>query len=52
MLLGEETKPELESYERGRVSGLGAVNAMTGICTGRSPKDKLTVMDKNSEDTV
>ena len=39
-LFDEETKPELEGYEKGQVSELGAVNVMTGIYTGRSPKDK------------
>ena len=51
-LFAEETKPELEGYEKGRVSELGAVNVMTGIYTGRSPKDKFIVMDDNSKDTV
>ena len=37
MLFEEETKPELEGYEKGQVSELGAVNVMTGIYTGRSP---------------
>ncbi len=45
-------KPELEGYEVGQVSELGAVNVMTGIYTGRSPKDKYIVMDENSKDTV
>ena len=40
MLIEEETKPELTGYEKGRVSELGAVNVMTGVYTGRSPKDK------------
>ena len=48
----EETKPELEGFEKGQVSELGAVNVMTGIYTGRSPKDKYIVMDENSKDTV
>ena len=48
MLFEEETKPELEGYEKGQVSELGAVNVMTGIYTGRSPKDKFIVMDENS----
>ncbi|MCD8364718.1 MAG: phosphoenolpyruvate carboxykinase (ATP), partial [Clostridiales bacterium] len=48
----EEIKPELEGYEKGQVSELGAVNVMTGIYTGRSPKDKYIVMDENSKDTV
>ena len=52
MLFEEETKPELEGYEKGQVSELGAVNVMTGIYTGRSPKDKFIVMDETSKDTV
>ncbi len=51
-LFEEETKPELTGYEKGQVSELGAVNVMTGIYTGRSPKDKFIVMDDNSRDTV
>ncbi len=52
MLFNEETKPELEGYEKGQVSELGAVNVMTGVYTGRSPKDKFIVVDENSKDTV
>ena len=52
MLFEEETKPTLEGYEKGQVSELGAVNVMTGIYTGRSPKDKYIVVDGNSRDTV
>ena len=51
-LFEEETKPGLEGYEKGQVSELGAVNVMTGIYTGRSPKDKFIVMDDTSKDTV
>ena len=51
-LFEEETKPGLEGYEKGQVSELGAVNVMTGIYTGRSPKDKFIVMDENSKNTV
>ena len=51
-LFAEETKPGLEGYEVGQVTELGAVNVMTGIFTGRSPKDKYIVMDENSKDTV
>ena len=43
VLFEEETKPGLEGYEKGQVSELGAVNVMTGIYTGRSPKDKFIV---------
>jgi len=52
MLFAEETKPELEGFEKGQVTELGAVNVMTGIYTGRSPKDKYIVMDETSKDTV
>ena len=52
LLFQEETKPELEGYEKGQVTELGAVNVMTGIYTGRSPKDKYIVMDENSKNTV
>ena len=52
MLFAEETRPELTGYDRGQVTELGAVNVMTGIYTGRSPKDKFIVMDDNSRDTV
>ena len=52
MLFEEETKPGLEGFEVGQESELGAVNVMTGIYTGRSPKDKFIVMDENSKDTV
>ncbi len=51
-LFEEETNPDLTGYEKGQVSELGAVNVMTGIYTGRSPKDKFIVMDENSKDTV
>ena len=51
-LFEEETKDNLTGYEVGQVTELGAVNVMTGIYTGRSPKDKYIVMDENSKDTV
>ena len=51
-LFEEETKAGLEGYEVGQQTELGAVNVMTGIYTGRSPKDKYIVMDANSKDTV
>ncbi|MCM1226759.1 MAG: phosphoenolpyruvate carboxykinase (ATP) [Clostridium sp.] len=51
-LFKEETKPELEGYDIGQETELGAVNVMTGVYTGRSPKDKFIVMDENSKDTV
>ena len=47
-----ETDPSLEGFEKGQETELGAVNVMTGVYTGRSPKDKFIVMDENSKDTV
>ena len=47
-----ETDPSLTGFEKGQETELGAVNVMTGIYTGRSPKDKFIVMDDNSKDTV
>ena len=51
-LFEEETKEGLEGFEIGKNTELDAVNVMTGIYTGRSPKDKFIVMDENSKDTV
>ena len=51
-LFKEEMNPNLEGYEKGQESELGAVNVMTGVYTGRSPKDKFIVMDENSKNTV
>ncbi len=51
-LFEAEMDPTLEGYEKGQLTELGAVNVMTGIYTGRSPKDKFIVMDENSKDTV
>ena len=52
VLFAEETKVGLEGFEKGQVTELGAVNVMTGIYTGRSPKDKFLVKDATSENTV
>ncbi len=51
-LFEDETNPELTGYEKGQNTELDAVNVMTGIYTGRSPKDKFIVEDENSENTV
>ncbi|MDR3129389.1 MAG: phosphoenolpyruvate carboxykinase (ATP) [Tannerellaceae bacterium] len=51
-LYKEETKAGLEGFEKGQITELGAVNVMTGVYTGRSPKDKFFVMDKTTKDTV
>ena len=52
VLFAEETKPGLEGFEKGQVTNMGAVNVMTGVYTGRSPKDKFFVKDEISENTV
>src|SRR5574344_996890 len=52
VLYNEETKPELTGFDKGQVTELGAINVMTGVYTGRSPKDKYIVMDENSKNTV
>ena len=51
-LYNDEVNPELTGFEKGQVTEMGAVNVMTGIYTGRSPKDKFFVMDETSKDTV
>ena len=52
VLFDEENKPGLEGFDKGQLTELDAMNVMTGIYTGRSPKDKYIVMDENSKDTV
>jgi len=52
LLFHDEMDPSLTGYEKGRLSELDAVNVMTGVYTGRSPKDKFIVMDENSKNTV
>ena len=51
-LYKDETCPCLEGYEKGQATELDTVNVMTGIYTGRSPKDKYIVKDATSENTV
>ena len=51
-LFEAEMDPALTGYEKGQLTELGAVNVMTGVYTGRSPKDKYIVMDENSKNTV
>ena len=50
VLYNEETKPGLEGFDKGQVTELGAINVMTGIYTGRSPKDKYIVYDKTTKE--
>ena len=51
-LFKDEMDPSLTGYDKGVLTELGAVNVMTGVYTGRSPKDKYIVMDPQSKDTV
>ena len=51
-LFEAETKPGLEGFDKGKLTELGAVNVMTGIYTGRSPKDKYIVVNEDSKDNV
>jgi phosphoenolpyruvate carboxykinase (ATP) len=51
-LYNEETNPNLEGFEKGFKTELGAINVMTGIFTGRSPKDKYIVKDDVTKDSI
>ena len=51
-LFAEETKAGLTGFDKGQNTELNAVNVMTGIYTGRSPKDKYIVKDAQSQDKV
>ena len=51
-LFEEETKEGLTGYDKGVLTEMGAVNVMTGVYTGRSPKDKFFVMDETTKDTI
>ena len=51
LLYNDELNPALEGFEKGQLTELGAVNVMTGVFTGRSPKDKYIVKDDVSKDT-
>ena len=51
-LFADETDPALTGFDKGTLTESGAVNVMTGVYTGRSPKDKFIVLDENSKDTV
>ena len=48
----DEVNPSLQGYEKGQETEHGAVNVMTGIYTGRSPKDKFFVKDATSENSI
>jgi phosphoenolpyruvate carboxykinase (ATP) len=51
-LYNDELDANLQGYEKGQLSELGAVNVMTGVFTGRSPKDKYIVKDNVTQDTI
>ena len=51
-LFQEELNDQLVGFEKGQLTELGAVNVMTGIFTGRSPKDKYIVKDAITENTI
>ena len=51
-LYNDELDPNLEGFEKGQLTELGAVNVMTGVFTGRSPKDKYIVKDSITENTI
>ncbi|MFA5587783.1 MAG: phosphoenolpyruvate carboxykinase (ATP) [Mariniphaga sp.] len=51
-LFEEEMRPGLEGFEKAQLTELGAVNVMTGIYTGRSPKDKFIVKDETTKDSI
>ncbi len=51
-LYDHETDSKLEGFEKGQLTELNAVNVMTGIFTGRSPKDKYIVKDDTTKDTM
>ncbi len=52
LLFEEELNPSLQGYEKGQLTELGAVNVLTGVFTGRSPKDKYIVKDAITENTI
>jgi len=51
-LFKHETRSGLSGYERVFITKTGAIAVDTGIYTGRSPKDKYIVYDKNTSDKV
>jgi phosphoenolpyruvate carboxykinase (ATP) len=52
VLFAEETREDLQGYEKGIVTELGAVAVDTGEFTGRSPKDKYIVMDDTTRENM
>ena len=48
-LYNEENEKKLEGFEKVQNTQNGAVNVMTGIYTGRSPKDKYILEDETTQ---
>lgn len=51
-LFAEETRDDLQGFERAYLTDRGAVAVDTGEFTGRSPKDKYIVKDDVTRDTL
>lgn len=51
-LYEEENRDDLDGYEQGFKTELGAMNVFTGVYTGRSPKDKFIVKDEATRDSL
>lgn len=51
-LFEEEMNPSLEGFEKAQLTELDTINVMTGVYTGRSPKDKYIVKDDMTKDTI
>ena len=52
LLYNEENDESLSGFERVQNTEYGAVNVMTGIYTGRSPKDKYILKDETTENNL
>ena len=50
-LFQEETRQDLNGYEKGILTENGAISVDTGVFTGRSPGDKFIVRDDSTRDT-
>ncbi len=50
-LFKEETRTDLEGYEKCKLTNCGAMAVDTGIFTGRSPRDKFIVRDNATKNT-
>ena len=50
-LFQEETRADLNGFEKGTLTNNGAIAVDTGVFTGRSPKDKYIVLDDTTRDS-